>query len=259
MPDPEAHPETADESPEYAAFVEKFRARRTTDDCMTPPNIYAAVLAWAARRYGFDPARAVRPFWPGEDYRRRDYPEGCVVVDNPPFSIVSQIVRFYMARGIPFLLFAPGLSTFTAADAGANYLCCGVSVTYDNGAKVSTSFITSFGENRVESAPDLRAVLDAADQDNLRAKRKTLRRLAMPEAVATAARLNWLAAHGVRFAVRPEECLFIRRLDCGTDLFGGAFLLSERAAAERAAAERLSLSERERALQASLSLPRSCK
>lgn len=37
----------------------------------------------------------VRPFWPGGDYEDFDYPTGCVVIDNPPFSILSKIVRFY--------------------------------------------------------------------------------------------------------------------------------------------------------------------
>lgn len=28
---------------EYAAFVEKFKPKKTTDDCYTPDNVYAAV------------------------------------------------------------------------------------------------------------------------------------------------------------------------------------------------------------------------
>lgn len=52
----------ADESAEYKAFVEKFMPKKTDDDCYTPENVYAAILAWAAKRYGFDPACAVRPF-----------------------------------------------------------------------------------------------------------------------------------------------------------------------------------------------------
>ena len=34
----------ADESEEYAAFVEKFKPKKTTDDCYTPPAVYEAVL-----------------------------------------------------------------------------------------------------------------------------------------------------------------------------------------------------------------------
>ncbi|NPD32245.1 hypothetical protein HLV35_03055 [Eggerthellaceae bacterium zg-997] len=93
-------------TPEHDAFKGKFRPKLTTDDCLTPPEVHAAVLAWAAREYGFDPSDAVRPFWPGGDYERFDYPEGCVVVDNPPFSILARIVRFYLGRAIPFFLYA---------------------------------------------------------------------------------------------------------------------------------------------------------
>ena len=55
----------------------------------------------------------MRPFWPGGDYQRENYPAGCVVVDNPPFSILSQICRFYNAHGVKYFLFAPALTLFS--------------------------------------------------------------------------------------------------------------------------------------------------
>lgn len=98
------------DNPEYDAFVEKFKRKKTTDDCFTPPLVYDAVRDWACAEYGIDPARIVRPFWPDTDYRRFDYPAGCVVLDNPPFSILTPICEFYLARNIPFFLFAPALT-----------------------------------------------------------------------------------------------------------------------------------------------------
>lgn len=80
-----------DVSDEYKAFVDKFKTKKTTDDCYTPENIYNAVRDWVCREYGIDPADIVRPFWPGGDYERFPYTEKSVVVDNPPFSIVSKI------------------------------------------------------------------------------------------------------------------------------------------------------------------------
>ena len=241
------------DNPEYAAFVAKFRPKKTTDDCHTPENVYGAVLGWASSRYGFDPARAVRPFWPGGDYRRFDYPEGCVVVDNPPFSIFAQIIRFYMGHKVPFFLFGPALTLFTAPETGVNYVVCGATVTYANGAQVNTSFATSLGEWRIETAPDLHDLIEEADKANRREGKRKLRKYAMPDHVATAARLGWLAVHGTRFAVRARECRYIGSLDCKCELFGGGFLLSERAAAERVAAERAALSEREWAMVRELS------
>lgn len=44
----------------------------------------------------------VHPFRPGADYGRAEYPDGCVVVDNPPFSILAKIIRFYQAHGVRF-------------------------------------------------------------------------------------------------------------------------------------------------------------
>ena len=83
------------EDDEYKAFVEKFKAKKTTDDCYTPEPVYNAVADWVVNEYGVDRGGFVRPFWPGGDYERETYPDGCTVVDNPPFSILSQIVRFY--------------------------------------------------------------------------------------------------------------------------------------------------------------------
>jgi hypothetical protein len=36
---------------DYDGFLEKFKPKKTTDDCYTPANIYEAVLAWVARKY----------------------------------------------------------------------------------------------------------------------------------------------------------------------------------------------------------------
>ena len=94
----------------YEEFTAKFEPKRTTDDCYTPPEVYDCVLRWAHREYGFDLAKVARPFYPGGDYEREDYPEGCTVVDNPPFSILSRIVKHYQERGVCFFLFAPTLT-----------------------------------------------------------------------------------------------------------------------------------------------------
>ena len=87
-----------EESEEYRQFVEKFKPKKTTDDCYTPPEIYQVVLDYVTERYGIDQNSVVRPFWPGGDYQAEEYPNGCCVVDNPPFSILSKIVDFYIER-----------------------------------------------------------------------------------------------------------------------------------------------------------------
>ena len=251
------------ESEEYRRFLAKFEPRRTTDDCFTPENIYGAVAAWVAREYGLDRSRFVRPFWPGADYRDFDYPDGCVVVDNPPFSILSQIIRWYRGRGIPFFLFAPAKTAFCGGL--ANAVCVGLDITYDNGATIATSFVTSLGDRAARSAPDLHRILKEADRLNRRRESRPMRRLAFPDAVVTAMRLSYLSAHGVEFGFGRGDAAFVRSLDnLPSGVYGGGYLLSERAAAERAAAERaaaervaaegaaaerVALSERERRIQ----------
>lgn len=78
----------------YKEFVDKFKPKKTTDDCYTPDAIYKAVKDWAIKEMDWG-RTVVRPFWPGGDYENFDYPTGCVVIDNPQFSILSKIVKFY--------------------------------------------------------------------------------------------------------------------------------------------------------------------
>lgn len=53
---------------DYEGFVEKFKPKKTTDDCYTPPALYAAVRDWAVAEYGLQGRPLVRPFWPGGDF-----------------------------------------------------------------------------------------------------------------------------------------------------------------------------------------------
>lgn len=253
----------------YEEFVEKFKPKKTTDDCMTPPLVYDAVKDWACAEYGIDPESIVRPFWPGGDYEHFEYPSGCVVLDNPPFSILSKICAFYLDRGIPFFLFAPALTAFAGRSVAMrmNHLICDANIEYENGAVVRTAFVTSYGGDIVaQTAPELgRAVQEAVDR--LKAeKSRSLPKYDYPDNVVTAAMLGRYAKYGVDFEVRRDECTLISKLDAqaeaGKTIFGGGLLLSEqkagekaaaeRAAAERAAAYRWELSDRELQIVAGL-------
>ena len=100
--------------------MEKFEDKHTTDDCYTPEKVYDAVAEWVAKEYGLKKKDFVRPFYPGGDYQKENYKQNSVVVDNPPFSILSQIVKWYADNGVRFFLFAPALTCFNGgADASA--------------------------------------------------------------------------------------------------------------------------------------------
>lgn len=131
----------------FEDFCEKFKPKKTTDDCYTPPTIYEVIKNWACKEYGIDPDKIVRPFYPGGDYENFDYAPDAVVLDNPPFSILSQICEFYLGRKIPFFLFAPSLTAFAGKHVcmRMNHIICDCNIVYENGAVVKTSFVTSFG------------------------------------------------------------------------------------------------------------------
>ena len=233
------------EDDDYKKFVKKFKAKKTTDDCYTPARIYDAVADWVAAEYGIDRARFVRPFYPGGDYEAFSYPSGCAVVDNPPFSILSRIIGFYSANKIPFFLFAPALTLFSSSSSSsATCIPCGVSITYENGAQVPTSFVTNLEPRslRVRTAPTLYNSVKAANDANLAESRKSLPRYEYPDHIITAAMVQRWCKYGIDYRLNVADSLPISALDAqrcrGLSIFGNGFILSSRAAAERAAAER---------------------
>ena len=234
--------ELSDDDEEYQEFLKKFEAKKTTDDCYTQDNIYDAVRDWAVEKYEIGNAAIVRPFYPGGDYKSEKYPSGCVVIDNPPFSIISEICEWYVSKKIRFFLFAPTLTLLGIMRGAANYVACGCGVVYENGASVNTSFVTNMGDNKIVAAADLREILDGENKKNLKKLHRELPKYSYPDEVLTSTMLCYMAAHGVSLEIGGRDAHFIRALDAqkasGKCLFGSGFLLSEKAAAEKAAAEK---------------------
>jgi hypothetical protein len=234
-----------DDNQEYNAFVDKFKPKLTTDDCYTPPIVYDAIRDWVCKKHGIDPAQIVRPFYPGGDYERFDYPKGCIVLDNPPFSILTKICTFYLDRQIPFFLFSPSLTTFSgrAIATKMTHIVCDADITYENGANVRTAFVTNLYKDIVaQSEPDLHRIVKEANEANIRARKQELPKYAYPDEVLTAAMLQRYSKYGIEFVVRKEDCVFISALEAQRKakktVFGGGLLLSAKAAAEKAAAEK---------------------
>ena len=243
----------------YDAFVDKFQQKLTTDDCYTPKPVYDAVLKFVGTITKLDGRKVVRPFFPGGNYEDlSQYPKGCVVVDNPPFSILSKICRFYCERGIQFFLFGPELTLFTATDCDLTYINCAGHIIYENGADVRTGFITNLiPDLRIWVCPELGSMIDEAQPK----EDKTKRGFVYPDNIVTAATLGKIAERDVELKIRKTSCEPIKESDSakeqGRALYGGGFIMSDRAAAERAAAERaaatrLNLSDREKAIIARL-------
>ena len=267
---------TIEKREDYEGFVEKFKPKKTTDDCYTPPYIYDAVLGWLRQNADIEGRQIVRPFWPGGDYRAADYPEGCVVVDNPPFSILAGIKRWYAAQGIRFFLFAPHLTLFSSDASGLTNIIADASIRYENGAVVNTGFVTNlpdFARYGIMGEPSLKAAIEDAQREALRMERdkKALPKYSYPPHLVTVSTVAAIMGGGIPVRIPREEMVFVRRLDAqipvGKAVYGGGFLCSNRIAerlkaerlkAERLKAERLKaahkfrLSEREQKLVDSL-------
>ncbi len=233
---------------DHEAFVEKFKPKKTTDDCYTPQAVYDAVLAFVGRLVDLTGRPVCRPFWPGYNYQEYPYPEGCVVVDNPPFSIYAQIVRWYLSRGIDFFLFSPSLTTFVRG-ADVTYFITNASITYENGAVVNTSFVSNLVPGvRIWLNPDLRAAIDACAPPPKMVPKNTY-----PDTVVTSAILGKIIDRHVELKILSDDAQWVKNLDtlerAGKSLWGaGGFILSERAAAERAAGIHITLSPAEQAI-----------
>ena len=236
---------------EYNEFLEKFETKKTTDDCYTPDVVYEAVAGWVENEYGVKRANFVRPFYPGGDYQNYKYRDNAVVVDNPPFSILSEIIKFYCQNNIKFFLFAPTLTLFSSSSSSSCAICVGVGVTYENNATVNTSFITNMETNcRLRSAPTLYKAVKEANDENLKELRRELPKYEYPSYIITSTRCGQFSRYGIDFKVPIAESYHIRQLDAqkesGDAIYGSAYLLSERLKDEKEKAER-EKAEREKA------------
>ena len=228
---------------EYNDFLDKFELKKTTDDCYTPDMIYEAVADWVAKEYKVKRNCFVRPFYPNGDYQNEKYKKTDIVVDNPPFSILSEILNFYVENDIRFFLFAPTLTLFSGRGLEICYLPVGVSITYENGAKVNTSFITNMEEGlRIRTAPDLFKILKDADQISRQETKESLPNYEYPPELITAAAVSRYSVHGVEFMVGSNECYRVSDLDemkkINKAIYGGGFLLGEEAAKRNMAAKK---------------------
>lgn len=221
----------------YADFIRKFakttKSEPTSDDCYTPPEIYDAVASWAVARFHLSGVPLVRPFYPGGDYERAEYPQDCVVLDNPPFSLMSQIVRFYSQRGIRFFLFCDGKTLFKPGIDGLTYVVVNAKIRYNGCADVRTGFVTNLDpDHRLILSGTLSAALRAASPKSC----QPLPRLVYPSRVVTPTTLRKYVVLDQDIDIPASECSPVVPTFGGRHLVGGSIFLSE------AQAERLRIS-----------------
>ena len=220
---------------DYEGFVEKFEIKRTTDDCYTPSAVYNVIIEYLNSKSTLV-SKIIRPFYPGGDYESIDYSDA-VVVDNPPFSIITKIARFYIERNIKFFLFAPHMTLFTS-DLDCTALVVGADIIYENGAIIKTSFLTNMlGDFVVIGDPNLYNMLSNISKKN----KAELPKYEYPANVLTVSKVQSLVSRGIHFTVHKGHASHCKGLDdqkkIKKGIFGGGFLLSDKAAADKAAAE----------------------
>lgn len=229
----------------YEEFVDKFKPKKTTDDCYTPGAIYEVVKDWAIKEMDWGGRTVVRPFWPSGDFENFDYPADCVVIDNPPFSIMAKVVKFYAEHNIDYFLFAPHLTCIGIREANS-HICVGVQITYANGAKVSTSFVASKGP-LIRSAPGLYRILDEANAANIKAEKRPPKPVyTYPDNVLTSSAVALFSKYGIEY--RENIGVFVRAMDAqrraGKDIFGSGYIVPEEAARKAQEATRKAQKER---------------
>ena len=231
-------------SDDYAKWLEKFDVRHTSDDTFTPPAVYDAVLDYVRHHYHIgDDISIIRPFYPGGDYEHDDYPDGCIVVDNPPFSMLSRIIENYYRMGVDYFLFAPGnMLPGIKACSLSTYISANVSITYDNGASIMTSFVTSLEPGiAMRSAPDLNADLQPICDELRKEKKRKISSITYPDELITASMVGYMSRYGVDFSIERGDGVLVSKLDAmrekGKSIYGKGYLVSSTAAAKAAAAK----------------------
>ena len=242
---------------DYDEFVEKFKPKKTTDDCYTPKVVYNTVADWVANEYNLNKADFVRPFYPGGDYEHFEY-DNKIVVDNPPFSILAQIIKFYVDKKIKFFLFAPTLTGLCRYGDICTVMPIGVTIEYENGAVVNTSFATNLEphEIRARTPPILYETVDEANKINKQKDKKSLPKYSYPMELVTTAAIYPFAKYGIDFVIPRSESVRVSDLDAQRQykktVYGCGWFVSERVKAERVKAERVK-AEREKTLRWELS------
>lgn len=197
---------------------------KSGDEHYTPPAVYEAVKKWLHPRTVYH--NYVRPFYPGGDYESFDYSEGgTIVLDNPPFSKLTEIINFYIEKDVPFFLFAPNNTAFNLLQRGRHKVLTIVVISdkilYESGLLLSTSFVTN-----LRLSPDKTVILSGTLSDAIKkAQGKKKMKAHHEETVKNAAEMKKYVVPGKDIVVKYSEVL--RKDANGVQLYGSGIRLSE--------------------------------
>ena len=221
---------------DYDAFLEKFEAKKTTDDCYTPKEVMDIVINYVNEKYPLAGKKIIRPFFPGGDFESVDYTDDMVVIDNPPFSIITKICKYYITNGVKFFLFCPHLTAF-GSDIDCTHIIASADITYENGATIKTAFVSNlFGDLKIIGDADLHLKFKELQQRN----KANLPKYEYPDHIITVSKVAYCIEKGINVTFDKKDLKHYRGLDAqkkhGKALFGSGFIASDKAAAAAAAA-----------------------
>jgi hypothetical protein len=221
---------------DYDGFLDKFEIKKTTDDCYTPKEVMDIVIGYVNEKYPLKGKKIIRPFFPGGDFESIEYPEDCVVIDNPPFSIITKICRYYLANNVKFFLFCPHLTAF-GADIDCTHIIASADITYENGATVKTAFVSNiFGDAKIIGDAGLHEKFEELKRKN----RVSLPKYEYPQNIITVSKVAYCVEKGISLTVDKSQLQHCRILDAqkkhGKGLFGSGFIASDFVAEEAAKA-----------------------
>lgn len=223
----------------YSYCVTNGRNINTTDECYTPPAVYDTVLGYAVERYHLQGKHIVRPFVPSGNYQQYVYDKNDVVIDNPPFSMTTEITKWYINHDIPFFLFINGLyavSLSRGLHGKATVIATNTNASFyhkPNNKVVKLGFVTNLEPKDIV----LRGDVALTNKLNSLAKKKVLNKFKYPENIVRNSDILKAIRRGVGLQLTTNNCLFKDNLDYNkehklTDVHGGCYLVDDKLYAE---------------------------
>ena len=154
-------------------------------------------------------------------------------MDNPPFSIFARILKWYNERGIDFSLFAPSL---TSIREGVTFVSVDAVIQYENGARVSTAFVTNMMGNLLcITAPELNKNLNEAEiRRQLSLGWVPQKKYRFPASVLRASTINCMTRRGIHFSVSARDGkIMTKKISKGNRDFANSIILCDRKIKER--------------------------
>lgn len=224
----------------YKYCVTNGRNLNSADECYTPPSVYDTVLNYAVERYNLQGKHIVRPFIPGGAFQKYVYAKNDVVIDNPPFSMTTKIVNWYIDNNIPFFLFVNGLygvSLSRGINRKATVIVTNANVSfYNKGSekRIKLGFVTNLEPKNIV----IRGDASLTKRLNGLVNKKSFKRFRYPENFLKNSDILSALQRNVELKLTTDNCMFEDNLDYHKaqtrdtsqrlSVFGGGYLVNDK-------------------------------